>query len=348
MTSLANASQALPSRSGWWVLKGTSFVPALVLLACAGQVVPPPLLTGITEIEAGWHHTCAVTTAGDAKCWGNNHDGQLGDGTEVDRAIPVDVVGLLNKVQAITAGERHTCALTTAGGVKCWGNNHDDQLGDGTEIDRVTPVAVVGLTDGVKAISAGERHTCVLTTAGGVKCWGNNHDGQLGVGTEGDKKTPIDVAGLTSGVQAIAAGRRHTCALTTAGGVKCWGNNHDGQLGDGTKIDKKTPVDVMGLAGAVKAITAGWRHTCALTASGSVKCWGKNHDGQLGDGTAINRSSPVDVVGLPSGVRAIAAGGQHACALNPQFVSCWGDNEDGQLGDGTTADTLAAREEVGL
>ena len=246
MTSLANASQALPSRSGWWVLKGTSFVPALVLLACAGQVVPPPLLTGITEIEAGWHHTCAVTTAGDAKCWGNNHDGQLGDGTEVDRAIPVDVVGLLNKVQAITAGERHTCALTTAGG------------------------------------------------------------------------------------------------------VKCWGNNHDGQLGDGTKIDKKTPVDVMGLAGAVKAITAGWRHTCALTAAGSVKCWGKNHDGQLGDGTAINRSSPVDVVGLPSGVRAIAAGGQHACALNPQFVSCWGDNEDGQLGDGTTADTLAAREEVGL
>jgi len=399
VTSLANASQALPSRSGWWVLKGTSFVPALVLLACAGQVVPPPLLTGITEIEAGWHHTCAVTTAGDAKCWGNNHDGQLGDGTEVDRAIPVDVVGLLNKVQAITAGERHTCALTTAGGVKCWGNNHDDQLGDGTEIDRVTPVAVVGLTDGVKAISAGERHTCVLTTAGGVKCWGNNHDsqlgdgtnvdkktpvdaagltggvqaivagwrhtcvlttaggvkcwgnnhdGQLGVGTEGDKKTPIDVAGLTSGVQAIAAGRRHTCALTTAGGVKCWGNNHDGQLGDGTKIDKKTPVDVMGLAGGVKAITAGWRHTCALTASGSVKCWGKNHDGQLGDGTAINRSSPVDVVGLPSGVRAIAAGGQHACALNPQFVSCWGDNEDGQLGDGTTADTLAAREEVGL
>ena len=149
-------------------------------------------------------------------------------------------------------------------------------------------------------------------------------------------------------MQAIAAGRRHTCALTTAGGVKCWGNNHDGQLGDGTKIDKKTPVDVMGLAGGVQAITAGWRHTCALTASGSVKCWGKNHDGQLGDGTAINRSSPVDVVGLPSGVRAIAAGGQHACALNPQFVSCWGDNEDGQLGDGTTADTLAAREEVGL
>ena len=348
MTSLPNASQPLSSQSGSGVLKGTSFFPALVLLACAGQVFPPPALTGIAEIEAGWHHTCAVTTAGDAKCWGNNHDGQLGDGTEADRLTPVDVVGLLSKARAISAGERHTCALTRDGGAKCWGNNHDNQLGDGTGNDRVTPVYVVGLTSGIMAIVAGERHTCALTRDGGAKCWGNNHDSQLGDGTDVDKKTPVDVVGVTSGVQAIVAGWRHTCALTTLGGVKCWGNNHDGQLGDGTKVDKNIPVDVMGLAGGVKAIAAGWRHTCALTTAGSVKCWGKNHDGQLGDGTAINRSSPVDVVGLPSGVHAIAAGGQHTCGLNPQFVSCWGDNEDGQLGDGTTADTLAAREEVGL
>ncbi|TLY15221.1 MAG: hypothetical protein E6K69_06550 [Nitrospirae bacterium] len=348
MTSLPNASQPLSSQSGSGLLKGTSFFPALVLLACAGQVFPPPALTGIAEIEAGWHHTCAVTTAGDAKCWGNNHDGQLGDGTEADRLTPVDVVGLLSKARAISAGERHTCALTRDGGAKCWGNNHDSQLGDGTDVDKKTPVDVVGVTSGVQAIVAGWRHTCALTTLGGVKCWGNNHDGQLGDGTKVDKNVPVDVMGLVGGVKAITAGRRHTCALTTLGGVKCWGNNHDGQLGDGTKVDKNIPVDVIGLVGGVKAIAAGWRHTCALTTAGSVKCWGKNHDGQLGDGTAINRSSPVDVVGLPSVVHAIAAGGQHTCGLNPQFVSCWGDNEDGQLGDGTTADTLAAREEVGL
>ncbi|MGH7147275.1 MAG: RCC1 domain-containing protein, partial [Nitrospiraceae bacterium] len=152
----------------------------LLLSACAGKTVLPHLRTGVVAIEAGWHHTCALTTTGRVNCWGNNHDGQLGDGTEVDRSTPQDVVGLMSKVTAIAAGERHTCALATAGGVKCWGNNHDHQLGDGTGVDRVTPVDVTGLTSGVQAITAGSRHTCALTTAGGVKCWGNNHDGQLG------------------------------------------------------------------------------------------------------------------------------------------------------------------------
>src|SRR5436309_505503 len=245
MTRL-NVSRLLFSRSGRWVILGLLVFSALLLFACAGKSGPSTVLTGLVEIEAGWHHTCALTTAGGVNCWGNNHDGQLGDGTEIDR------------------------------------------------------------------------------------------------------KTPVDVVGLTSGVKAIAAGWRHTCALTTGGGVKCWGNNHDGQLGDGTGIDRNTPVDVAGLTSGVAAITAGWRHTCVLTTGGGVKCWGKNHDGQVGDGTAINRRTPADVVGLTSGIKTITAGGQHTCALNPKYVQCWGDNEDGQLGDGTTADTLAAREEVGL
>ena len=148
-------------------------------------------------------------------------------------------------------------------------------------------------------------------------------------------------------VTAISAGERHTCALTTSGGVKCWGQNHDGQLGDGTRKDKVTPVDVTGLTSGVTSITTGWRHTCALTKPGGVKCWGNNHDGQLGDGTENDSPTAVDVSGLTSGVKAIAAGAQHSCALTPASAVCWGDNEDGQLGDGTTTDTLAAREEVG-
>src|SRR3989475_141451 len=296
MTRL-NVSRLLFSRSGRWVILGLLVFSALLLFACAGKSGPSTVLTGLVEIEAGWHRSCALPSAGGVNCWGNNRDCQLGDGTEVDRVTAVDVVGLMSRVNAIAAGERHTCALTTGGGVKCWGNNHDNQLGDGTVNDRVTPADVMGLTSGVRAITAGERHTCALTTGGGVKCWGNNHDGQLGDGTGIDRNTPVDVAGLTSGVTAITAGRRHTCALTTGGGVKCWG---------------------------------------------------KNHDGQVGDGTAINRRTPADVVGLTSGIKTITAGGQHTCALNPKYVQCWGDNEDGQLGDGTTADTLAAREEVGL
>ena len=162
------------------------------------------------------------------KCWGRNSHGQLGDGTQINHDIPVSVVGLNSAVKAITAGGgtdyEHTCALTTAGGVKCWGYNYSGQLGDGTQVDHDIPVDGVGLSNGVQAITASGGHTCALTTTGGAKCWGINNFGQLGDGTGGNvRDIPVDVASLTSGIQAITAGGGHTCALTTTGGVKCWG-----------------------------------------------------------------------------------------------------------------------------
>ncbi|MBK9232333.1 MAG: hypothetical protein IPO15_16155 [Anaerolineae bacterium] len=141
---------------------------------------------------------------------------------------------------AVNAGADHTCAVTADGGVKCWGVNDRGQLGDGTTEQRGAPVDVSGLMSGVVAVSAGRGHTCALTTAGGVKCWGSNEFGQLGDGTGAAQLTPVDVVGLTAGVTAISAGGEHTCALTTAGGPKCWGNNIHGQLGDGTTEERLT------------------------------------------------------------------------------------------------------------
>lgn len=242
------------------------------------------LSTGVGAMAAGGSHTCALTTAGSVKCWGSNLYGQLGNGTsgETPSLTPVDVTGLSSGIAAIAAGHYHTCALTTAGRVRCWGWNESGQLGDGTTQNRLIPVDVVGLSSGVTAIAAGLGHTCALTTAAGVQCWGANTWGELGDDSRQDRATPVNVVGLGSGVIAIAAGEAHSCALTTAGAVKCWGANSSGQLGDGAYQEQLRPVNAIGLSSGGAAISAGLRHTCALTTSGGVKCWGANWYGQLG------------------------------------------------------------------
>jgi alpha-tubulin suppressor-like RCC1 family protein len=139
----------------------------------------PPLLSDIKAIDLGYYHTCALSTGGGVKCWGYNHSGQLGDGTIVDSPTPIDVSGLTSGIAAISAGLQHTCALTSGGGVKCWGYNQNGQLGDGTTTSRTTPVDVIGLAEDIIAISAGARHTCAITSSGGAICWGGNGNGQL-------------------------------------------------------------------------------------------------------------------------------------------------------------------------
>ena len=205
---------------------------------------------GVSAIAAGANHTCALLTGGGVRCWGNNDFGQLGDGTTTQRNTPVDVPELGSSVSAISAGGFHTCALMTSGGVKCWGYNFYGQLGNSETTNRTMPVDVFGLTSGVSSISAGGLHTCARTISVGVRCWGYNFYGQLGDGTTTQRITPVAVSGLSSGVIAISAGVSHTCAITTSRGVKCWGNNDFGQLGDGTTTQRNTPVDVSGLAGA--------------------------------------------------------------------------------------------------
>ena len=303
-------------------------------ISSAPAPVPVPLnvvglRSGVRAVTAGGEHTCAVTTGGAVKCWGRNTSGQLGDGTMLDQSAPVDVLGLDSGVLAVAAGGEHTCAVTSDGAVVCWGANTSGQLGHtSVTLGESTPVGVVGLGSGVRAVTAGAEHTCAVTSGGAVKCWGRNTFGQLGDGTTEDEATPVDVVGLGSGVQAITAGGDHTCALTSEGASKCWGDNSFGQLGDGTTENQTAPVDVVGLGSGAQAITAGNDHTCALTSEGGLTCWGA----EPGSNMAGNQTVPVDVLGWSS----VSAGLHHTCAMTTSWkVQCWGANDSGQLGDGT-------------
>jgi RHS repeat-associated protein len=266
------------------------------------------LTSGVVAIAAGGDgvlngHTCALTTSGGVKCWGQNRSGQLGNGGQQDKYTPVDVSGLTSGVAAIAAGGGHSCAVTTGGAAKCWGYNASGQLGDGTTTDRHRPVDVSGLSSGITIITAGYYHTCARTTSGGIKCWGSNGYGQLGDGTITYRTTPVNVFGLSSGIVAVTAGGFHTCALTTNGGGKCWGRNDLGQLGDGTTNQHTLPTNVSGLTSGVAAISTGDSHSCVVTTSGGVKCWGYNARGELGNGTTGGYSTlPVDAnFGLSNG-----------------------------------------------
>lgn len=332
----------------------------------------------LTKIVSSERFSCALTQAGGVKCWGNNWAGALGNGNNTDSATPVDVVGLQSGVVGLSAGLNHVCVLTSAGGVKCWGSNSYAQLGYSATGDSNVPVNVIGLPSAI-GLEAGGAHTCAILTGGGVQCWGLGADGQLGNGSTNSSALPVSVSGLTQGVIGLSAGANHTCALTTTGGVKCWGSDTSGQLGDGREgagVFSSVPVDVYGASGGITSVVsggvfscalnaaggvkcwggiedqvdlsglssgvtslaAGWLHACAIIAGGAVKCWGNNEYHQLGNGSDVYGSTPVDVTGLSSGILSVSAGTYHTCAVlaGAAPLRCWGHNGSGQFGDGTT------------
>jgi alpha-tubulin suppressor-like RCC1 family protein len=306
-------------------------------------------LTDVISISAGGLHTCALTSTGAVKCWGLNVNGRLGDGTLIKRSTPTDVVGLTSGVKQINAGSANTCAVLASGALQCWGSNQYGEIGDGTTTDRLTPTNVVGLASGVAAVTNTGPHTCAVLTTGSVRCWGFNGRGQLGDGTTTDRLTPTPVVGL-SDVAFVSAGAYHTCAALKAGGAMCWGENFFGALGNGaTRVFvNPTPIPVVGLSGVLSRISAAIYHTCATTDVGSAKCWGLNSDGELGNGTLVNATTPVDVSTLSSGVLDISAGFNFTCARLETGVKCWGYNANGQLGDGTTNRSALPKDVVGF
>ena len=296
-------------------------------------------VTGVTALAGGGLHTCALV-GGAVKCWGRNVEGELGNGSVSDSFTAVSVTGL-SGVTSLSAGLYHNCATLTAGTLRCWGYNSDGQLGNGNtnSTDAGAPVAVSGIASGATAVVAGGYHTCAIVS-GGERCWGYNFLGELGNNSLVDSHVPVAVSGLSSGVSAITAGVFHSCALATVGGLhetRCWGDNVDGEMGLNDVIFQVQPVPVVGLSSGATALAKGpyAQHSCAVV-SGAAKCWGVNDDGELGNGTFVDSSTPVAVTGLTSGVSMIADGATHTCAVVNSKAMCWGSNDTGQLGNGTT------------
>jgi alpha-tubulin suppressor-like RCC1 family protein len=247
-----------------------------------------------------------------------------------------DADQMVSSAVAVAAGWAHTCIITDAGRVMCWGNNEHSQLGYGGPRNSNFPIEVVGVED-VKTIVTGKAYSCALTRAGGVKCWGSNEHGELGNGDHSDSGNPVDVVGLSTGVTTIEAGDNHACAVTSDHIVYCWGSNAFGQLGDGTTTDNNIPVEVQGISGWVLNVAAGWGHTCVQDYDHNVKCWGNNEYGQVGsESNGDDFLFPVSVTGLRYSVNEISTDGMQSCVLTiSKDILCWGDNRMGQLGDGT-------------
>jgi len=305
----------------------------------------------VSALALGSAHTCALVDDGTVRCWGDG-GGRLGNGSTNGSTTPVEVSDI-STATAISAGNDHTCALLADGTVRCWGNNSEGQLGDPNVTDFSSSTALTVRTtatgialDNVTAISAGTSHTCAIVGTGrNMWCWGFNSFGQLANPNVIDSSSSTAVQVLTdsttalAGVSSVSAGSAHTCAiLSDPDEFLCWGGNSSGQLGDGTTTSPRLlPVAVSGSPQTVPvAVSAGAEHTCDLLDAGTVRCWGRGDDGQLGLGDANDRNTPVDVPDL-SGVAMVSSGGFHTCALmDDDTVRCWGDGSSGRLGDGTT------------
>jgi alpha-tubulin suppressor-like RCC1 family protein len=236
----------------------------------------------------------------------------------------------------VDGGNTHTCAITTDNRAYCWGDNWAGQLGDGTETNHLTPKPVLtGLR--FRQIRAGWGHTCALTMDYRAFCWGLNNWGQLGDGTRIQRMTPTRVATTTT-FRHIDTGTRHTCAVGYTDRLPyCWGDNQDGQLGEGSTNPHLRPLAAAGKL-RMREVHTGYSHTCGVTTSDVAWCWGYNGNGQLGQSTAGSYSNkPIRVSGGRS-YRNMTTGWWHSCGVTTgSRVYCWGMGTDGQLGVGNTA-----------
>jgi alpha-tubulin suppressor-like RCC1 family protein len=279
----------------------------------------------LPSIAAGNGVTCIAYQSGAMKCWGANAYGELGNTTPMTSSAPVSVLNV-STATAIAASFGYSCAALQGGNVKCWGEGRFGQLG------------TANLNNAV-SVAAHYEHTCAVLTNQKILCWGNNDWFQLGAGAVLGGENPVSVYGINN-ARSVATGYYHTCAVLADGKIKCWGGNGTWVLGAGPNITSgRDPVEVGGITTAI-SIAAGLGHTCAVLADDSLRCWGGNDQGQLGNESVPNGTAvPVTVSGLGA-VSSVSAGQTHTCVvLKGGTVSCWGDNAHGELGNDDIADS---------
>ena len=305
-------------------------------------------LKNVVSVDAGFNQTCAVTTAGAMYCWGNNANGQLGDGTVVSKSVATPVSGLSSGVVGLASGYYATCAIKTGGALVCWGYNGNGQIGDNTNTQRLVPTQVQGFTSGVTQVTTGYQTTCAIR-GGALYCWGYNGNGQIGDGTTSARWLPTAVSGMSSNVTDVSEGWTSTCAVED-GAAYCWGNNADGQLGDNTVTSRTTPVLVASTSatpaisfasGVIDVENSEYSpgYACFTKQSQKIYCTGNNAQGQLGTGNATAARLPVAPALLSGSITASALGAYHTCVIMDLKVSCIGYNLNGEIANGTTTST---------
>lgn len=323
--------------------------------SCVGVPVAVPTVPPLVSLSTQLNHTCGLTSAGEAWCWGDNTSGQLGDGTDQPRGGPVRVAGSV-KFRAISAGAIFTCGLALDGIAYCWGDGSMAQLGQAAP-DRCgqygvpcarSPLAIRGHT--FTAIAAGMRHACAITSAGETLCWGFNALGETGsTAYDSTVSLPSTVPGGKVFVS-LGAGDSFTCALTAAGRAYCWGSGDRGEVGRPVPVCKTllvfenhcsaTPVAVI-TSTTFTMLSVGNSHSCALTSSAVAQCWGDNGQGQLGTSAFENKAEAV-VAQNGKFWSTIDASGAVTCGTPSSGPSqCWGLNLFGKLGIGTRLELSA-------
>jgi alpha-tubulin suppressor-like RCC1 family protein len=295
------------------------------------------------QVSAGIVHTCGITTDQRLYCWGWNFNGQVGDGTTTSRPRPVAIGGALRFRQVsanLGAGGGHTCGITTDDRLYCWGWNEFGQVGDGTTVQRLTPVLVAG---GLKfrSVAGGSAHTCGISSSDNrAYCWGRNANGQLGDGTTSQRLVPIAVAG-TMRFRQVSTGVDHTCGVTIEDRAFCWGRNQYGQIGDSSTASQRLKPTPVATTRRFRQLDAGRFHACAVSAGNNrAFCWGRGLEGQLGNGKTYLSFWPRAVAGGLSFDR-VSAGAEYTCGeTTGNRAYCWGWNVSGMLGDGTTTTRL--------